>query len=338
MAGDCPANIVVQSDWFPESEHGAFYELLGPDYKVDTDKKIVRGSLITPEGASTGVTLEIRTGGPATGYQGPSATMAADSSITFGFDSEGNALLYGKTPMLQVMAPLEKSPQMLMWDPATYPNVKTIKDLGAAGVTINVFSKDLMAEAIADGTVKDAQVDPSYDGTAARFIASGGKIAQQGFASAEPYIYLHDPKWAKPVAYQLFYDAGYQSYAETLAIRAGDLDKLRPCLKKFVPLMQRAVVAFAKSPDRANAIIVDAVAKYKDTWVYDAGLAAFSVAEQIKSGVLSNGPDKIVGNFDMTRADKVLAQYRTAGLTGIPADLTAEKMFTNEFIDPSIGL
>ncbi|MCE2513319.1 MAG: hypothetical protein J4F50_12410, partial [Acidimicrobiia bacterium] len=29
LAGACPSPLVVQTDWFPESEHGAMYELLG---------------------------------------------------------------------------------------------------------------------------------------------------------------------------------------------------------------------------------------------------------------------------------------------------------------------
>ena len=52
LKGICPDKIVIQTDWFPESEHGALYQLLGSDYKVDTGKKIVSGSLINSKGAS----------------------------------------------------------------------------------------------------------------------------------------------------------------------------------------------------------------------------------------------------------------------------------------------
>jgi hypothetical protein len=29
LRGVCPATVVVQSSWFPQSEHGALYQLLG---------------------------------------------------------------------------------------------------------------------------------------------------------------------------------------------------------------------------------------------------------------------------------------------------------------------
>jgi len=336
----CPATMVIQTDWFPEAEHGALYEMMGPDYKIDTKKKVVSGSLITSKGAKTGINLEIRTGGPATGFQGPSATMATDPSITMGYSGTGAANDWAKLPMIQVMAPLEKNPQIIMWDPATYPDVKTIDDLGKKGVTINVFSKEVMSFFVADGRVPADKVDPSYDGSPARFVAANGKIAQQGFASAEPYTYQYETKaWSKPVAFQTFFDAGYQDYSQTLAVRPGDLAKLRPCLKKFIPIVQQAAVDFIKAPDRANAIIIDAVAQYKDFWVYTKGLADFSVKTQKDLGLVSNGPDKTLGNFDIPRVQKFIdTMIKTGDFKGVPAGFKAEQMVTNEFINPKIGL
>ena len=340
LKGVCPATIVIQTDWFPEAEHGALYQLVGADYKIDLKKKVVSGSLINTKGSKTGVNIEIRTGGPAIGFAGPSAVMATDSSITMGYEYTGSASLWKKLPMIQVVAPLEKNPQMIMWDPATYPDVKTIADLGKKGVSINVFAKSVMSSFIADKVVPDNLVDPSYDGSPARFVAANGKIAQQGFASAEPYSYKNDIKaWGKDVAFQLFFDAGYQDYSQTLGVRPADLNKLRPCLKKFVPMVQQAAVDFLKAPDRANAIIIDAVAQYKDFWVYSKGLADFSVKTQRDLGLVSNGPDKTLGNFDIPRVQKFIDQMVKSGdFKDIPDGFKAETMVTNEFIDPKIGV
>ncbi len=340
LKGICPDKIVIQTDWFPEAEHGALYQLMGSDYKVDTGKKIVSGSMINSKGAKTGIQLEIRTGGPATGFQGPSATMATDSSITMGYSYNGEANNWSKTPLISVVAPLEKNPQIIMWDPATYPTAKTIDDLAKLGVTFNLFSKDTMLFFLADGRVEDKLLDPSYDGGPARFIAAKGKIAQQGFASAEPYSYQYEFKeWGKPVAFQTFFDAGYQDYSQTLGVRPGELAKLRPCLKKFVPMVQQAAVDFIKAPDRANAIIVDAVAQYKDFWKYTKELANFSVKTQKELGLVGNGPDKTLGNFDFVRLQKYLDQMiKTGGFKGIPAGFNIKDQYTNEFIDPKIGL
>lgn len=336
----CPANIVIQTDWFPEAEHGMLYQLIGTDYKIDTKKKVVSGSLVDAKGAKTGVNIEIRTGGPAIGFGAPIASMATDSSITMGYMNTQEVDKYDKTPMLQVMAPLEKNPQMIMWDPATYPTVKTIDDLSKQGVTINLFSKDTLLFFINDGRVKDELADPSYDGSPARFIAAKGKIAQQGFASAEPYSYEKEfAEWGKPVAYQLLFDAGIQDYSQTLAIRPGDKAKLAPCLKKFIPIAQAAQVAYIKSPARANAMIVDAVNQYKDFWKYSEAIAKYSVDTQLKLGLVGNGADKTIGNFDIARVQKYIDMMaKTGKFKGLPAGFKAEQLVTNEFIDPKIGL
>lgn len=340
LSGKCPETLVIQTDWFPEAEHGALYQMLGEDYSVDVAKKIVSGTLIDSAGNDTGVTLEVRTGGPAIGFQPVSATMAADESITIGYAAtDDQAFSYAENPLLAVVAPLEINPQIIMWDPETYPDVETIADLGEQGITMNVFAGGTYLEVFkAEGVVSEDQIDPSYDGGPSRFISEGGKIAQQGFASAEPWQYENEfTEWGKPVKYQLIHDAGFEIYAATLAIRQADKEALSDCLKVFVPIVQQAAIDFVNDPARANAIIIDAVEQYADFWVYGEGVAAYSVETQKELGLVGNGPDETLGNFDMDRANKALQQMKDAGLD-IPADLTAEDMYTNEFIDTSIGL
>ena len=340
LSGACPATIVVQTDWFPESEHGALYQMVGADYTVDTGKKVVKGSLVDSAGEDTGVDIEVRTGGPAIGYQPVSATMASDDSITLGYISTDDAAFsYDSIKTLAVVAPLEINPQIIMWDPETYPDVKTIADIGAAGITMNVFGGGTFLEVfVAEGVVSEGQIDPSYDGAPTRFIAEGGKIAQQGFASAEPWQYKNEfTEWGKDVAYELIHDAGFEIYAAPLAIRAEQKEELSDCLKKFVPIVQQAAIDFINDPARANAIIIDAVEKYVDFWVYGEGVAEYSVQTQKDLGLVGNGSNSTLGDFDLERADKVLEQMKGAGLS-VPADLTAEQIYTNEFIDTSIGL
>jgi hypothetical protein len=108
-------------------------------------------------------------------------------------------------------------------------------------------------------------------------------------------------------------------------------------LKLFVPIVQQAAIDFINDPARTIAIIVDAVAKFADFWVYGEGVANYSVETMKELGLVGNGPNSTLGDFDFERANKVLEQMKTAGLD-VPADLTAEDLYTNEFIDPSIGL
>ncbi len=339
LAGICPSPMVVQTDWFPESEHGAMYELVGDDYIVDVDNKVVRGSMVLG-GTDLGIEWEVRTGGPAIGFSPVSQHMAVDEGIHLGYASTDQQVNHWDVaPLMSVVAPLERNPQMIMWDPETYPDVESIADLGAQGITINVFGGGTFSEVfVAQGIWSADQVDPSYEGNPSRFVGAGGSIAQQGFASSEVYTYEHVyEQWGKPVEFQLLHDAGFQIYSQTIGVRPGDLEDLRPCLERLVPIIQQAVVDFDANPARANAIIVDAVETYQDFWVYPPDLAEFSHSAKRQFGLIGNGPDSIVGNMVPERIAKVLDDMRAAGMD-IDPSLTADQLFTNEFIDPNIGL
>jgi hypothetical protein len=340
LASVCPDPIVIQTDWFPEAEHGALYEMVGEGYEVDVERQVVTGPLVAG-GQDTGVSIEVRTGGPAIGDQTTAAVAYADESITLVYqNTEAQVLQHEDTPLISVIAPLEINPQIIYWDPETYPNIETLADLGEENVTINVFGGGVFAEVfVGNGTWNEGQVDPSYDGSPARFIAEDGAIAQQGFASSEPYTYEHVfEEWGKPVAFQTLHDAGFQTYSQTLAVREADLEELRPCLERFVPIVQQAAIDFVNDPDRANAIIIDAVEQYDSFWVYDQGLADFSVQTQVELGLVGNGPDDTLGNMEEGRIQTVIDQVRDDAGLDVPADLTAADLFTNEFIDPDIGL
>ena len=336
LAAVCPSPLVFQTDWFPESEHGALYEMIGAGYTIDADNMVVTGPGQIG-GAPLGIDIEVRTGGPAIGWSPVASYMYTDDSIHIGYaNTEAQAQLVD-TPLISVMAPLEKNPQMIMWDPNTYPDVNSIADLGAQGVTINVFAGGVFIEVwIAEGVVDAANIDPSYDGGPAMFIAADGAIAQQGFASAEPYQYLNEfSDWGKQVEYQLLHDTGFEVYSQTLGVRPDDMEDMRACLELFVPVVQQSVVNFSSNPARANAIIVDAVDTFGSFWVYSMELGEYSVATMNELGLHGNGPDSTVGNMEESRIQGVIDKMVAAGMEVTTTN--ASDLFTNEFIDMSIG-
>jgi hypothetical protein len=337
LAGVCPETVVIQTDWFPEAEHGALYHLIGDDYEIDTEAKVVRGSLVV-EGEDTGVDVEVRAGGPAIGDAPVASQMYTDTNITLGYGTtDGQILRHEETPMMSVMAPLELNPQIIYWDPETYPEIETLADLGTEGVTINVFAGGTFADVfVAQGIWNADQIDPSYDGSPARFVAEGN-IAQQGFASAEPWIYKNEvEEFGRDLSFQLLNDAGFPVYSQTLAIRPDDLETLRPCLTELIPVIQQATVDYYANPDDTNALIVETVLAYDTFWTYPAELADFSVETQLELGLAGNGPDDTVGNMEESRIQEVIDALRAADMD-FPADLTAADLMTNEFIDMSIG-
>jgi hypothetical protein len=344
LAGVCPSTVVVQTDWNPESEHGGTYKMVGPNPKIDADKKRVTGALVAKDGTDTGVKIEIRAGGPAIGFQNVAAQMYADTSITLGYGGSDDAIALSKNqPILGVFAGLEKSPQIIMWSPGAHPDWQTIADIGKTDTKVLYFQGATYMEYFTGkGILKKSQVDGSYDGAPANFVASAGKVAQQGFATAEPYIYEHEIKaFGKPVKFQLIADAGFDFYQQMLSIRTGEKEKLAPCLKKLVPIMQQAQADFMQDPASTNKLILDLVAKYNNGWTYSQGVADNCVKAMKDLGIVGNGKDATIGNFEDSRLAALIDITKpifTAQNKEMKPDIKAADLATNEFIDPSIGL
>ncbi len=340
-AAGCPADIKIQTDWNPESEHGHLYQLLGSDYTIDSSVKSVTGPLMA-SGEYTGVDVTILAGGPAVGYAQPNAQLYADPSIFMAYVGTDEAIAHsGDLPTVGVFAPLEKDPQMIMWDPATYPDVETIADLGKKDVTIRVFGGGTYIDYfVGAGILSADEVDATYDGLPAVFVSEAGKIAQQGFASAEPYIYENEvPEWGKPVKYQLINDAGYPKYAAVMSVIPENIDKYSDCLTALVPVLQQAELDFFADPAATNKLILELVDAYDTGWVYSQGVADFSV-KTLKAELVGNGEDDTLGNLDDARVqalyDIVMPIYTAGGLP-VKDGLKATDIYTNQFIDPSLG-
>jgi hypothetical protein len=342
LTGVCPETIVIQTDWNPEAEHGAIYQLVGADPVIDTDKKTVTGPLMDGT-TDTGVKIQIRVGGPAIAFESVVSTMYKDESITLGYVSSDDAVsLSEQFPTKAIVAPLNKNPQIIMWNPEKYPDAKTIGDL-PKDVKVRVFGPAAyLSFLVSEGLITKDQIDGSYKGVPAAWVADGGTSAQQGFASAEPYFYEKELKeWAKPVSYQLIHDAGWDAYAAPLAVRAAAFDGLKDCFKAFVPVVQRATRDYVANPAAANELILKLVTDYNTGWVYTAGQAQASVEYQLKDGLVANSPDGTLGSFDTARVDGFIAKatkvYEAEG-TKVKAGLTAADIVTNEFIDPTIAI
>jgi len=343
LAGVCPDPLVVQTDWNAEAEHGAAYELLGDGYEIDVERGAVRGPLVDADGADTGVDVEVRLGGPAIGFQTVTAQMYQDPDILVGFVGTGESVLNAdELPTVAVLAPLEKNPQILMWNPEEFPGVETVDQMPEGTLVVGYGPATYLDWMVSAGLITEDQVDGSYDASPSRFVAENGAYLQQGFATTEPYVYeVELEEWRKPVAYQLVHDMGYQIYSQALAVTPENLEANRACLAAFVPIYQAAQVAYVTDPAETNAVIIDMVDTIDNGWVYSDGVAEFSVGAQLELGVVGNGPDDILGNFDLERVQGAIDAIRPvaeAQGTPLPEDLAPEDVATNEFVDPAIGL
>ncbi|WP_280358267.1 nitrate ABC transporter substrate-binding protein [Nocardia otitidiscaviarum] len=341
LAGTCPDTVVVQLQWEPETDSGPIFGLLGPGYRVDSDNNRVTGPLVV-DGKDTGVDLEIRAGGPAIGFQTVPSQMYVDDSITLGLAHSEHAIAAaGQQPLIGVTTLLRYSPQLLMWDPATHPDWRGIADIGVSGAPIVVSQGQLYPDwLVARGLVRAEQIDASYDNSPSRFVADPS-FAQQGFANSEPYVYEHEVRaWNKPVAYQLLRDVGYEGYARTVNVRADKLDELRPCLRRLVPMIQRATADFRADPSHVNEVVVDVVDKSANFGPYSAELAAFGSRALIDNGLIGNDTDGVIGSFDPARVQRVIDEFAPIlrrGGANVPTTLTAADLITTEFLDRGIA-
>ena len=335
LADVCPATVVVQTDWFPESEHGGIYHLMGDDAIASKDTGAVTGSLVI-NGEPTGVKLEIRAGGPF--LESPVVTeMYQDNAITFGYVGTDVAITrYNDAPTLAVFNALNINPQVVLWDATKHPEAKTITDAAKTVKSFFVYGEpSWMQYFIAQGLINKDQVDSNYKGN---LLLATDDAAHQGFVTSEPYKYANLETGSITTGYQLIHDAGWNSYAQNFAIRKDRLEELRPCLEKIVPVIQQAQIDYIADPTQANALIISTVKTYDSWWSQSEGDVSNGAASQKDLGIVGNGDTETFGDLEETRVNDFIAKatpiLREQGLE--IADITAGDITDNSFLDTSI--
>ncbi|MDQ4138541.1 MAG: DUF1806 family protein, partial [Actinomycetota bacterium] len=94
-------------------------------------------------------------------------------------------------------------------------------------------------------------------------------------------------------------------------------------------------------PAETNDVILELVEAYDTGWVYSEGVADFSVQQQIELGLVGNGDNETLGDFNLDRVQEVLEVMGPIAteLGTPPAEgLTVDDLVTNEFIDESIAM
>jgi hypothetical protein len=350
LRGDCPSTIVVQTSWDPTAESfGALYGLIGPNPQIDDKQKRVTGAL-TAQGKDTGVKLELRAGGPAIGFEKATTQLYADRKIHLAVANASDEViqLSQTQPTLAVLALVDLDPQLILWDPATHPEWKTIADIGQTDAKVLYFGGDTYMEyLIGTGILKKSQVDGSFDGSPARFVAEQGEVAQSGYATSDPYVLEKaTPEWGKPVKFQLVYRTGYPNYGSLLTIRSRDKDALAPCLKKLVPIVQQSQVDVHTKPAVQNQVIdltLQLSEAYKSGNPYTKESAQFALAQEQRLKLTGDGspPDHTIGNFDMARIQRmieIVGPIFAGQKKPIKEGLKPEEVATNEFINTKIAI
>jgi len=333
----CPSNMVIQTDWWPELEHGGTYNLVGPDGTADAENFIFSGPIQEQYAVGGVETVEVRAGGDAVGFVPGSSLLASDDDIIFAFINVSDIMKEaGEVPMIAVAKTLDLDPQMIMWDPTQNP-VATPEDIAAAGAQVLHFDGVAYIDyMIAQGYMTAEQSNPSYGGAPDQWVAEGGNFFQQGFATNEVYKYENEIEWKDGAPADVdFYtvgDLGVPNYPAALTIRADRLDELTPCLEVFVPAMQQAWVDFLAEPKPMMDALISIAETYDTYWTLSEGLNEAGIAVLEEEGIGANSPDGTYCSFDMERiqtlADIFGPIYEADGVVLVD-DLTA--VVTNDF-------
>ena len=344
----CPQNLVIQTDWWPETEHGGTYQLIGPGGETDSSLFTYSGP-IDPAYAVGGIeTVEIHAGGDAIEFQPVPAVMKTDQDITLGYVNTDDII--ERSPTVEVTAvatTLEKNPQIIMWDPDQLDvDPSDPASIAASGVRLAHFPTATYAEwLISKGFMDEGQSDPNYGGAPDQWIADGGNFIQQGFATNEVFKYENLIDWKDgapaPVDYVTIHDLGWQPYPAAYSVLTERLDELSPCLELLVPKLQQAWVDYLNDPAPIGDVAIEVTEAYNNYWTLSPELNARAFELFEEEGYGSNGPDGTYGNFDPERIQTLFDDFgvilENRGIT-LPDGYTAESSYTNEFIDESIGL
>lgn len=338
LAGVCPGTVVVQTSWWPESTHGGIYQLLGDKATIDSATKTIRGPLVSG-GVETGVQLEIRPGGPARGQQPVASLMKADPTITLGQQATEEQVLGWAQgiPTVGVIAPFNVDPVVFIWDKKKHPDFNSIQDIGQTDTTVYTFHSADADYLLGSGILRPSQLDYSYDGSPSLFMAKPDAVVG-GFSTNEPFIYR---SLGRDVDYAYVSDTGYPNYRNVWTIRQDQQQKLAPCLRKLVPMMQRAMIEFMSKPGPVLDRIVKLDAVYKTSFPYPLVQAEYGVRTMKKDGLVQDPKSGGFGAFDESRNRRMIDILRpiyTAQRQTVPAGLTPASIATNEYLDPSIRM
>jgi hypothetical protein len=336
LADVCPSTIVFQTDWFPQGEHGGLYELLGDDYVVSKDRGTTSGTMVL-DGEDLGVDVEVRAGGPF--IQSPVVTqMYQDDAITMGYVGNDVAVArYADAPTVAVFNALNVNPQVVLWDKARHPEAETLEKVVPEVDAVYVFGEPSWVKyLVGQGKLDQSKVDSNYQGN---LILATENVAHQGFLTSEPFLYRNLDSGAIETGSVLIHDLGWTSYPQNLAVRKDRLEELSPCLEQLVPVLQRAQLNYLAAPERANAIIVDAVTTFDSYWQQSAESTAYSASTQLSAGIIGNGDTPTFGDLEEARVTDFIAKVtpilRESGIE-VP-DVTAADIVDNSFLDPEIS-
>ena len=173
--GDCPSELVIQTDWFPELEHGGTYQLIGPDGTADLDTVSYSGPIQEQYAVGGLETITIKT----VNFDKTQASVLADGDADMAYITSSDIIQdSGAIPLVGIAKTLDQDPQMLMWDPEQY-DIQEPADIAETGAQVWHFPNTSYIEyMLSEGFMTEDQAVPNYSGADGDWVAAEGGIIQ----------------------------------------------------------------------------------------------------------------------------------------------------------------
>jgi hypothetical protein len=303
-AADCPSELVIQTDWFPELEHGGTYQLIGPDGTADKDTVSYSGPVQEQYAVGGLETITIRT----VNNDKSGASVLADGDADMAYITTSDIIKdSAAVPMVAIAKTLDQDPQMVMWDP-TQHDIQSPEDLAATGAQVLHFPGTAYIDyMISQGFITEDQPNPSYDGSDATWVSDGGNFIQQGFATNEIYKYENDIAWKDggpaDVSFYTVGELGFENYPAAITMLQSRAAELDSCLTELVPVMQQAWIDFLNDPKPITDAMISINETHDGFWSLSEGLNDAGMALIESEGYAVNSPDGTYCSFDPARME-----------------------------------
>jgi hypothetical protein len=335
----CPTKLTIQTDWFPELEHGGTYQLIGVDGTASKDTVSYSGA-VQPQYAVGGLQeIEIKT----VNFDKAGSAVLLDGDADMAYINMSDVIKdSAAVPMVAIAKTLDLDPQMVMWDP-TQNDITKPEDIATTGATVLHFpGTSYIDYMLAKGYMTADQDNPSYDGSDAKWVADGGNFVQQGFATNEVYKYENDIAWKDgapaDVSFFTVAEMGFDNYPATITMLKSKVEELDACLTLLVPKMQQAWIDFLADPKPITDKMIEINVTHDGFWSLSEGLNAAGIALIEEKQMAANSPDGTYCTLDPAKVqglyDILKPIYDEQGVE-IAADVTS--IYTNKYCEGAPG-
>ncbi len=332
-AGVCPTKLTIRTDWFPELEHGGTYQMIGTEGTISKDLVNYSGAVQAKYAVGGLQQLEIQT--VDNNQAGSSVLQNGDADMAY-INMSDVIKDSAAVDMVAIAKTLDKDPQMVMWDPATY-DIQTPADIKGTGADVLHFPGTAYIDYMIGAGFMDASQDnPTYDGSDSKFVSSNGGVFQQGFATNEVYKYEHEIDWKDgapaDVSFFTVGDMGFDNYPAAITMLRDRATELDACLKLLVPAMQQAWIDFLNDPTPIMNKMIEINQVHDGFWGLSEAQneAGFALLES--GGFAVNSLDGTYCSFDAARVQGLFDLLKPIyDDQGVAIADSADTLFTNDY-------